>query len=65
MHTNLRGKIKKARINDDELLLFAYIKQSVALENDTTLTGEEKTTQLQAIESKIEKLSEMPIQTKR
>ena len=44
------------RLGDDELLLFAYLKQEVIVRNDTTMTGEEKTTQLNELSGKIDNL---------
>lgn len=44
--------------SDDELLLYAYMKQKAAIETDQVLTGEEKTQQLKDISSKMEPLME-------
>ena len=45
------------RLGDDELLLFAYLKDEVIVKNDPTLTGEEKTSLLSDLENKINNLS--------
>ena len=44
------------RIRDNELLLYALLKYQVAVENDTLLTGEEKTQRLDKIISQIDAL---------
>lgn len=41
------------KIDDEELLLYAYIKQRSALKDDSTISGEEKTEKVNAIEEKI------------
>ena len=45
------------RLGDDELLLFSYMKYEVAVKNDTTLSGEEKTALLGDLDSKIGSLT--------
>lgn len=45
-------------LGDDELLLFALIRQDVALKNSTSLSGEEKAEQIASVESEIEALQE-------
>lgn len=49
--------------SDDELLLYAYMTQKAILEKDTTLSGEEKANQLEALEKQIEELAK-PYETK-
>jgi len=44
------------RLGDDELLLFAYVKYEVVVRNDTTISGEEKTTLLNEIAGRISTL---------
>lgn len=44
------------RLGDDELLLYALIKHSVAVKNDPYLSGEEKTTRSKELDSQIEAL---------
>jgi len=44
------------RLGDDELLLFAYLKYEVVVRNDTTMTGDEKTTLLNDINGRINAL---------
>lgn len=41
------------KIDDKELLLYAYIKQRSALKDDSTISGEEKTAKVNEIEEKI------------
>jgi len=58
-----RGEYEQAvdtakRLGDDELLLYAYIKQSAYTKADTTLSGEEKASLISALESDISKMSE-------
>lgn len=43
---------------DDELLLYAYLKEKYLVEIDPLISGEEKSTQLSALESKIQPLTE-------
>lgn len=43
---------------DDELLLYAYLKEKSALESNNTLSGEEKIEKIEVIEGKINNLSE-------
>ena len=42
---------------DDELLLYAYMLEKTVLEKNSDISGEEKTTQLDALEKKIEELA--------
>ena len=44
------------RLGDDELLLFAYLKYEVVVRNDTTMSGDEKTTLLGSITGRINAL---------
>lgn len=44
--------------SDDELLLYAYLKEKSLLERDQEISGEEKTSRLASLQSQIEKLSE-------
>ncbi|MDR2570210.1 MAG: hypothetical protein LBD23_07915 [Oscillospiraceae bacterium] len=44
------------RLGDDELLLFAYLKYEVVVRNDTTISGDEKTTLLNNISERINTL---------
>lgn len=46
------------RLRDDELLLYAYIKQSAYAKTDTTLSGEEKAALVSKLEGDISKMSE-------
>lgn len=43
--------------SDDELLLYAYLKDKSMTENDTTISGDEKTAKLADLETKIEKIA--------
>ncbi|MEG0722527.1 MAG: type VII secretion protein EssB/YukC, partial [Lachnospiraceae bacterium] len=42
--------------SDDQLLLYAYMKEKSAIESDTAITGEEKTQKLEDISSKMKPL---------
>lgn len=58
-----RGDTEKAEDiamgqSDDQLLLYAYMKRRGAVESSTSLSGEEKNKQLEAINSKMEPLME-------
>ncbi|MDD3361681.1 MAG: type VII secretion protein EssB/YukC [Hespellia sp.] len=44
--------------SDDQLLLYAYMKEKSAIEVDTSITGEEKTQKLEEISTKMEPLME-------
>jgi len=44
------------RLGDDELLLFAYLKYQVAVRNDTTMSGEDKTKLINDLDGKIANL---------
>lgn len=44
------------QLGDDELLMLSLIKHSVYVKNDTTITGEEKTTLLDSLEKQITSL---------
>lgn len=44
------------QLSSDQLLYYAYLKEKVVVENDSTLTGEEKQTRISALESKLEPL---------
>ena len=44
------------RLGDDELLLFAYLKQQEYVRGDMSLTGEERTTTLNYLQGQIERL---------
>lgn len=46
------------QFSDDELLLYAYLKEKSLVETDSTITGEEKTKKLADLEGKISKLAE-------
>lgn len=46
------------QISSDQLLYYAYLKEKTVVENDSTLTGEEKNTRLSELESKLEPLKE-------
>lgn len=47
------------QMSDDQMLLYAYMKQKYMIEIDTGLQGEEKSTALNAIEEKINELAKM------
>lgn len=58
-----RGDTKQAediamQQSDDQLLLYAYMKEKSAIEADTSITGEEKNKRLEEISSKMEPLME-------
>ncbi len=58
-----RGEFSQAvdtakRLGNDELLLFAYIKQSAYVMEDASISGEEKARVRESLESDIEKMSE-------
>ncbi len=44
--------------SDDQLLLYAYLKEKKKVETDTKLSGAEKTAALTALEEKIQPLKE-------
>lgn len=44
------------RINDNELLLYALIKQSFYIKNDSNINGEEKSNKINAIQKEIDEL---------
>lgn len=44
--------------SSDQLLFYAYLKEKAVIENDTTLSGEEKNERLSGIESKLKPLEE-------
>lgn len=46
------------QISSDQLLYYAYLKEKTVVENDSTLTGEEKSARLSELESKLEPLKE-------
>ncbi len=46
------------RLDDDELLLFAYMKYEVVVRNDTMMTGEEKTALLTDLGGKIDAIQQ-------
>lgn len=46
------------QISDDQLLVYAYLKERYILEADTALSGEEKTAQLKDLDDKIKALTE-------
>lgn len=46
------------QLSSDQLLYYAYLKEKALVENDNTLTGEEKNTRLNELESKLEPLKE-------
>lgn len=46
------------QISDDQLLVYAYLKERYILEADTALSGEEKTAQLKDLDDKIKTLTE-------
>lgn len=45
------------RLGDDELLLFAYLKQEIYVRNDMTLTGAERAALLSELENHIDRLT--------
>ncbi len=45
--------------SDNELLLYAYMTEKAILEKNTVISGEEKATQLEALEKKIEELAKI------
>lgn len=58
-----RMEVKEAenmamQLSDDELLLYAYMKEKDQVESDTDLGGEEKESRLEEIQSKIDSLAE-------
>lgn len=44
------------QLSNDQFLYYAYLKEKVVVENDSTLTGEEKQSRISVIESKLEPL---------
>ena len=46
------------KLQDDELLLYALLNKDRYIQDDTTLTGEEKEKEKQAIKSDIDKLTQ-------
>lgn len=46
------------QVSDDQLLVYAYLKERYVLEADTDLSGEEKTAQLKDLDDKIKALTE-------
>lgn len=46
------------QISDDQLLVYAYLKERYVLEADTELSGEEKTAKLDELDGKIQSLTE-------
>ncbi len=46
------------QLSDDELLLYAYLKEKAVIETDSSLTGQEKEQSLQEIQTKIDSLAE-------
>ena len=56
---NFDGAVDYAkRLGDDELLLFALIKQSTSIKNDTMITGEKKAEITKKLEDQIKTLNE-------
>lgn len=51
------------KIGDDELLLYAYIKQLSGVKEDNTITGEEKASKINELEEKINSISDSLTQT--
>lgn len=47
------------QLSDDELLLYAYMKEAVYLKNNTTMEGESKAARLSTVENEIERLSKV------
>lgn len=47
------------QLSDDELLLYAYMKESLYLKNNTSVEGEEKAARLTTLQSEIEKLGKV------
>lgn len=45
------------QLSDDELLLYAYMKESLYLKNNTSVEGEEKAARLATLQTEIDKLS--------
>lgn len=57
-----RGQYRNAeniamQLSDEELLLYSYMKESIALKNDTNIDGEEKAARLNTLQTEIEKMS--------
>ena len=46
------------QLSDDEMLLYAYMKEQNQIEINTTMSGEDKKAALAVLEEKIKKLSE-------
>ena len=46
------------QMSDEELLLYAYLKEKAKVEDDTKLSGDEKSSKLKDLEGKIKELSE-------
>ena len=46
------------RLGDDDLLLFAYMKQEIIVKNDTNMGGEEKTALINELDGKIKALTD-------
>ena len=46
------------QVSDQDLLLYAYLKDKSMTEEDTKISGEEKAAKIESLTSKIEKLSE-------
>ncbi len=46
------------QLSDDELLLYAYMKEKAQIQADTTITGTEKEQKLQGVQTKIDNLAE-------
>jgi len=47
------------KIGDDELLLYAYMKQRAVIQENNTLSGEEKTNKLKELEEKITSMTDV------
>lgn len=47
------------QISDNDLLLYAYLKEKDMTESDTTISGEDKTQKLESLNGKIEQLSSL------
>lgn len=46
------------QLSSNQLLYYAYLKERIVVENDTTMSGEEKKTRLSEIESKLKPLTD-------
>ena len=55
-HENIEALDIARRLTDPELELYSYLKMAKAIENDTSLTGQEKHDQAESVKNEIDKL---------